>query len=75
MLSRGFTVYEVWVSICLMTPLCLIFQLIVATTPEEVSRLDVLWEKGQKNEVPELRMIGADEIREIEPNCRVSINC
>jgi 2-hydroxyglutarate dehydrogenase len=49
-----------------------LFQLIVATEPDEIPRLDVLHEKGLKNKVRDLRVVGPDEIREIEPNCRVS---
>jgi len=33
-----------------------------------------LHEKGLKNEVPDLKMVGPEEIREIEPNCRVSLH-
>ncbi|XP_013404874.2 L-2-hydroxyglutarate dehydrogenase, mitochondrial-like [Lingula anatina] len=45
-------------------------KLIVATTPEEVSRLDNLYDRGQKNNVKDLKIVGPEEIREIEPNCR-----
>ena len=46
-------------------------QLIVATNPEQDKRLDNLHERGLKNEVPDLKVVGPDEIREIEPNCTV----
>ena len=46
-------------------------QLIVATTPEEALRLDKLHERGIKNNVPDLKVVGPDEIKEIEPNCKV----
>jgi len=45
-------------------------KLIVATRPEELERLDVLERRGQANEVPGLRRLGADEIAEIEPHAR-----
>ncbi len=48
-------------------------QLIVATSEDEVSRLNVLHERGIKNEVPDLKVVGPDEIREIEPNCVVGV--
>ncbi len=48
------------------------FQLIVATQPEELPRLDVLLQKGIQNEVPDLRVVGPDGIKEIEPNCQVN---
>lgn len=44
-------------------------KLIVATSPEEVARLDNLYERGIKNEVPDLKIVGPEEIKEIEPNC------
>ena len=45
-------------------------KLIVALRPEELGRLDALEERGRANGVPGLRRVGADEIREIEPNAR-----
>ncbi|XP_076354140.1 L-2-hydroxyglutarate dehydrogenase isoform X2 [Tachypleus tridentatus] len=44
-------------------------KLIVATIPEELPRLHALFERGQKNNVRDLKMVGPEEIREIEPNC------
>ncbi|XP_005109885.1 L-2-hydroxyglutarate dehydrogenase, mitochondrial [Aplysia californica] len=44
-------------------------KLIVAVDPDEVSRLEGLLERGQKNGVKDLRMVGPDEIKDIEPNC------
>lgn len=44
-------------------------KLIVATNPEEVGRLDNLYERGIKNDVPDLKIVGPEEIKEIEPNC------
>ncbi|GFO48712.1 L-2-hydroxyglutarate dehydrogenase, mitochondrial [Plakobranchus ocellatus] len=44
-------------------------KLIVAVDPEEIPRLDNLMERGQQNGVKDLRMVGADEIKDIEPNC------
>ena len=47
-------------------------QLIVATNEEEVSRLDVLYDKGLQNKVPGLALVDRKEISEIEPYCTVS---
>lgn len=44
-------------------------KLIVATNEEELSRLDNLFERGQKNNVKDMKMVGAEEIKDIEPNC------
>ena len=40
---------------------------------EQVSRLDNLYDRGVKNEVPDLKVVGPDEIRDIEPNCVVNM--
>ena len=45
-------------------------KLIVATTQEEVGRLDGLYQRGLENEVPGLSLVDENEIREIEPHCR-----
>ena len=45
-------------------------KLIVATTEEELPRLEELERRGRANGVPGLRRIGADEIAEIEPHAR-----
>ena len=50
-------------------------QLIVAVEPEEIPRLEALHERGLKNNVKDMKMVGPDEIREIEPHCRVSCSC
>ncbi len=42
-------------------------KVIVATTPEELPRLQTLYERGQANGVP-VEMIDADRLREIEPH-------
>lgn len=47
----------------------------MATSPEEVGRLDNLYERGIKNDVPDLKIVGPEEIKEIEPNCVVSFCC
>ncbi len=44
-------------------------KLVVATTSEEVPRLEALHERGNGNGVPGLRMMQRDEFREIEPHC------
>lgn len=43
-------------------------KLVVAVRRDELGRLDALEQRGLANRVPGLRRIGADEIREIEPN-------
>ncbi|KAK6183693.1 hypothetical protein SNE40_011123 [Patella caerulea] len=44
-------------------------KLIVAVTPDEIPRLDKLYERGLENGVKDLKMVGPDEIKNIEPNC------
>ena len=51
----------------------ILFKLIVAKDESELGRLDILHEKGIQNKVPDLRMVDADEIKDIEPNCVVSV--
>lgn len=48
-------------------------QLIVAVEQEEVPRLEALYERGMKNNVRDLSIIDAKEIREREPYCRVRV--
>ncbi|MFW6074205.1 MAG: L-2-hydroxyglutarate oxidase [Chloroflexota bacterium] len=43
-------------------------KMIIATEREELPRLHDLYERGKANSVPELRLIGAEELREIEPH-------
>jgi (S)-2-hydroxyglutarate dehydrogenase len=43
-------------------------KVIVATREDELSRLDELKRRGRENRVPELRRIGPDELRELEPH-------
>ncbi|XP_071972122.1 L-2-hydroxyglutarate dehydrogenase, mitochondrial isoform X1 [Engystomops pustulosus] len=45
-------------------------KLIVAVHHHEVPRLQALYERGLQNNVPELRIINAKEIREKEPYCK-----
>ncbi len=45
-------------------------KLIVATREEELPGLDELERRGQANEVPGLRRVGPEELREIEPHAR-----
>ncbi|KAJ8341105.1 hypothetical protein SKAU_G00333960 [Synaphobranchus kaupii] len=45
-------------------------KLIVAVEREEIPRLNALYERGQKNNVRDLSIIDAKEIREREPYCR-----
>lgn len=44
-------------------------KLVVATNPEEVAALDGLLRRGQQNGVPDLEVIGAEQIRRLEPHC------
>ena len=44
-------------------------KVIVATRPEELPRLDELDRRAQANGVDGVRMIGPEELREIEPHC------
>ncbi len=43
-------------------------KVIVATDPDELPRLDELQRRGEANEVPGLKRIGPEELREIEPH-------
>lgn len=43
-------------------------KVVVALDPAEIPRLEELHRQGQANGVPDLRLIGPDELREIEPN-------
>ncbi len=43
-------------------------KLVVATNQEELPRLRDLFERGQKNGLRDLKMLGAEEMREIEPH-------
>ncbi len=43
-------------------------KIVVATSPEEVARLDSLWERGNANGLQGLRRLDSKQIREIEPN-------
>ena len=45
-------------------------KVIVATEESELPRLDILHQRGIANEVPGLRIIEQDELREIEPHVR-----
>jgi L-2-hydroxyglutarate oxidase LhgO len=44
-------------------------KMIIATDPDELPRLAELYERGVANGVPGLRIIGPEELREIEPHC------
>jgi L-2-hydroxyglutarate oxidase LhgO len=44
-------------------------KLVVATSPEEVPRLEQLHQRGIANGVPGLRMLSCEQFREIEPHC------
>jgi L-2-hydroxyglutarate oxidase LhgO len=43
-------------------------KVVVATEPEEIPRLHALFERGQENGLRGLRLLGPEELREIEPH-------
>jgi L-2-hydroxyglutarate oxidase LhgO len=43
-------------------------KVIVAVEPSELDRLNALYERGRGNGVPDLSMIGPDELRDLEPH-------
>lgn len=45
-------------------------KVIVATDASELPRLQNLYERGQANQVPGLKLVEADELRELEPHVR-----
>lgn len=47
----------------------------MAVEPEELPRLENLMSRGIENGVKDLKMVGPEGIREIEPNCVVGYNC
>ena len=49
-----------------------LFQVIVAVNDDEVSRLRNLFVRALTNEVPGIRLIDANELKQIEPHCQVS---
>jgi len=51
-------------------PYQMVGKVIVATQPEELPRLENLYERGKANQVPGLEMIGPEELREREPHVR-----
>ncbi len=46
--------------------------MIVAVNNSEVPKLKDLYERGLKNNVRDIKLIGPNELREIEPHCVVS---
>ena len=42
-------------------------KVVVATSPDEIPRLEELYRRGQANGVAGLRLIGSEELRELEP--------
>ncbi len=44
-------------------------KIIVAMEPDEVPRLDKIWERGLANGIEDMERIGPERIREIEPFC------
>lgn len=49
-------------------PYKMVGKVIVATDEEELPRLEALYQRGIKNEVPGLKMVDADELHELEPH-------
>lgn len=47
-------------------------KLIVATCPEEIPLLNDLYMRGARNQVPDMKMIDQNKIKDIEPACTVS---
>ena len=45
----------------------------MAVNEEQANRLNNLYERGIQNKVRDLRLIDAKQIKEIEPNCVVSL--
>ncbi len=48
-------------------------KLIVAVRPEEIQRLKDLYERGLKNNVPGLKLVDGQQIKNYEPHCQVCI--
>ena len=46
-------------------------QLIVATEQDELERLQFLFERAKENNVPDVKMVEQEEIKDIEPYCQV----
>lgn len=44
-------------------------KVVVALSKEEESRLDTIFQKSLANQVPDVRMLNASEIQDVEPNC------
>lgn len=42
-------------------------------TPAEEVQLNKLYERGLTNGVPDLRLLDSEELKKIEPHCRVSL--
>ena len=49
--------------------------LVIARNDNEKKLVEELYERGLKNNVPELSIISQDEIRKIEPNLKEDIKC
>jgi L-2-hydroxyglutarate oxidase len=47
-------------------------KVIVATDDRELPRLQTIYERGQANGLSGLRMLSAEEVRELEPRCRAA---
>jgi len=45
----------------------------VATEDSELSRLETLYERAKINNVPDVRLVEKDQIKDIEPYCQVRL--
>ena len=45
----------------------------MAVTPAEEVQLNKLYERGLTNGVPDLALLDSEELKRIEPHCRVSV--
>ena len=45
----------------------------MATEPEELGRLEEIYQRAKINNVPDIKMIDGHEIKDIEPYCKASI--
>ena len=43
----------------------------MATEQDELERLQFLFERAKENNVPDVRMVEQEEIKDIEPYCQV----
>ena len=44
-------------------------KLVVATDESELDRLEALYERAKQNNVPDMKLVGREEILKYEPHC------